>query len=87
MNILKHWMTLATAAEQKTLAKHAKTSRAYLHHLANGERDASADMAGKLEEASKKMRKASKYRLPILNRSELCLACSQCPYARKCVGK
>lgn len=77
-------MKLATTAEQTQLADSAFTTRSYLYGLASGNRKASAQMAGDIEEASKILRKSSKQRLPLLHRKDLCIACSLCPYANKC---
>jgi hypothetical protein len=85
VNTLKDWQTWATAQEQEQLASAAGTSPAYLfHQLANGHRQVSASLAGKLEAASRIMHETSSGRLPVLTRMELCEACAECPYAKAC---
>lgn len=87
MNVrMKDWMEAATAEEQKALALQAGTSRRYLYRLAEGVRVASADLAGSIEQAAEPMRKVSKGRLPRLLRTDLCPACSVCPFAKKCLN-
>lgn len=82
MKNIKVWMKLATTVEQFELAKLADTSRVYLYHLANGKRQASATMAARIELASVVMRRKSKNRLPLLKRTNLCVACGKCPFAK-----
>lgn len=82
------WMEAATTHEQIMLAAAAETSRAYLYRLASGARTASAELAGRLEEAAADLRAVSKGRLPVLTRGDLCPACAGCPYFQKCtIGK
>lgn len=80
MTPLKHWMTIATTAEQTKLAKLAKTSRGYLYQLSNGHRDASAELAGRLQRAALQLKQANPA-LPVLHRIDLCAACGRCEYA------
>lgn len=87
MSKLKDWETWATAAEQKALVRAAGTSHAHLfRQLANGHRSASAGLAGKIEAAAEKLRRASDGRLPQLTRADLCPACAECPYMKACAG-
>lgn len=83
---LKKWMRLATTYEQTELAKKARTSREYLYQLSNNVREASPEIAGRIEAAAKKLRKASKGRLPELTRVDMSSVCAGCPYALKCRG-
>lgn len=85
-NAMKIWMENATTAEQKEMAGMVGSSRGYLYHIAGGFRQASAELAAKIEEASKEMSKRTKGRLPIMYRTDLATACSQCQFARKCIG-
>lgn len=87
LRALKNWMKLATTYEQTELAKGARTSREYLYQLGNGVREAGPETAGRIEAAAKKLRRASKGRLPELTRADLSSVCGQCPYAIKCKGK
>ena len=84
---LKIFMRAATAAEQELLAKEIGTSVGMLRQYAGGHREMSADRAGRLEEATAKMHKASKGRLPKIVRTDVCAACRQCQYAAKCLGE
>ena len=87
MSKLKDWQTWATAAEQKTLARAAGTSHAYLfNQVADGHRSVSAGLAGKIETAAEKLHRASDGRLPQLTRADLCPACAECSYAKACIG-
>jgi transcriptional regulator with XRE-family HTH domain len=52
MNQLYYWMKAATPKQQALLAKKAKTSVAYLRQLAYGHRNASMDMALRIEQAT-----------------------------------
>lgn len=80
---LKNWMSKASPPEQEDLAKRLGASRPYLYQISGGFSKVSAARAGELEEASRDMHRASKGRLPVLLRSELCSACAGCPYAKK----
>lgn len=82
---LKNWMTLATSGEQAELASLAGTSRAQLYQLTSEERTASADLASHIANASKALKKINK-KLPLLRRSELCPACAECEFAKRCGG-
>jgi len=83
---IKAWMSAATPGEQELLAQKAGTSKGQLYQLAGGHRQASADMAGRIESATLEMAKASKGRLPVVYRTDVCEACRQCSYAAKCLG-
>lgn len=84
---IKAWMSAATVAEQETLASAVGTTRGMLYQYAAGNRDCSADRAGKIEAATAVMHKASKGRLPKIVRTDLCEACRACQYAAKCLGE
>lgn len=83
---IKAWMAAATADEQHLLASKIGTTRGQLYQLAGGHRQASADMAGRIESATTEMAKASKGRLPVVYRTDVCQACRECQYAAKCLG-
>ena len=83
---IKAWMSAATAEEQILLASKVGTTRGQLYQLAGGHRQASADMAGRIESATADMAKASKGRLPRVYRTDVCEACRACQYAAKCLG-
>lgn len=84
---MRSWMDAATPDEQLLLAERAATTRAHLYQLAGGHRQASADLAGRIEAATTQMSKASKGRLPAVVRTDICSACRACPYAAKCLGQ
>lgn len=84
---MKAWMSAATPDEQHLLANRVGTTRGMLYQLAGGHRQASADMAGRIEAAASAMHKASKGRLPAIVRTDICAACRSCQYAAKCLGE
>lgn len=84
---MKAWMSAATADEQNLLAARVGTTRGMLYQWSGGHRQASADMAGRIEAATATMHKASKGRLPAIVRTDLCEACRACQYAAKCLGE
>lgn len=87
ISIMKAWMQAATADEQIALAERIGSSRGMLYQYAGGHRQASADMAGRIEDATAAMHKASKGRLPKVVRTDVCAACRSCQYAAKCLGE
>lgn len=84
---LRDWVATATTTEQELLAGAAGITREYLYQLSAGKRNASASMAGRLEEAAKALRRKSKGRLPELTRADLAAACAECPYAKRCLKR
>lgn len=82
MTPLQTFLAEATAAEQQRLAEAAGTSRAHLRHLNTGKRHASADLASRIERASKRLHKQSAGRLPLIPRTSLCAACMACEFAK-----
>lgn len=84
---LKTFMKAATADELALLADKVGTSVGMLRQYAGGHREMSAERAGRLEDATAKMHKASKGRLPKIVRTDVCAACRSCQYAAKCLGE
>lgn len=84
---MKAWMSAATRPEQELLADSAGTTVGMLYQLSGGYRQASADLAGRLEAAAAVMHKQSKGRLPTLVRTDMCNACRACPYAQRVLGE
>lgn len=84
---MRVWMRAATPDERSTMARRAGTSVGMLNQLAGGHRQASADMAGRIERVAAEMHRASKGRLPAVVRTDLCEACRACQYAAKCLGE
>lgn len=83
---MKAWMAAATVQEQEQLALTVGTTRGNLYQYAGGFRNASAERAGAIERATAQMHKDSKGRLPRVYRTDLAKACSECPFAKKCIG-
>lgn len=84
---MKNWMMAATKQEQELLAEKVGTSVGMLRQYSGGHRHASAETAGRIEEATAVMHKASKGRLPKVVRTDICGACRKCPYAQKALGE
>lgn len=89
MNIItpmRNWMASATVDEQELLASRIGSSRGTLYQMAGGHRQASAERAQAIERETRLMAKASKGRLPVVYRTDLCEACRGCDFAAKCLG-
>lgn len=83
---VKAWMLASTSVERDLLAEKVGTTIGQLYQLSGGHRQASAEMAGRIESATEVMHKHSKGRLPRVYRTDLCDACRSCQYASKCLG-
>lgn len=86
MTTMKLWMRLASTAQQEDLAQRAGTSRAYLYHLAGGFREASPELAQRIEQASFAMHRETRRKLPKVYRTDLNSGCKACEYAARCLG-
>lgn len=84
-NPIKLWMRAASAQEQDQMAALAGTTRSMLYQYAGGFRETSSERAVQIEQATQQMAKANKS-LPVIYRTDLSSACSQCHFARKCLG-
>lgn len=84
---MRAWMAAATVPEQELLAEKVGTTRGMLYQLSGGFRQASAEMAGKIESATAEMSRLTRGRLPKVVRTDMCGACRQCPYAQKVLGE
>jgi len=84
---MRRWMAAATVDEQELLAQRVGTSRGMLYQMAGGHRNASAERAQAIERETKLMAKASKGRLPVVYRTDLCEACRMCDFAHRCLGE
>ncbi len=80
----KIWLDNATGDEIDALAVAANTSSAYIRHIALGRRDASADMAARIEEGTKKIQREG---LASVSRGDLSEACNECPHFKACKSK
>ena len=88
---LKAWLRAATKPEREHLAAAAKTSVAYLNHLAADKskpyhREPEPALAAAIERATKRMARASEGRLPVVYRTDLVAACRECEFAKRCLG-
>lgn len=83
---LKNWLIRATADEIRKLADIADTSVAYLHHVATGRRNASPELAGKIEEGVLMLR-LERPALPDLSRGDISKTCGECPFYKHCKEK
>lgn len=86
MNVLAAWWQEATAEEKRSLAQLAGTTVESLHQMAgayrtDGELRITADVARRIEAATKKLQRKG---LKMLRREDMSPACSQCEFARKC---
>ena len=82
VNKLLEWLNRATPQDKKILAERADSSVASIRLAAKGYRkegalDLTAEFAGRLEVASSGQ----------LRREDLCKACAECPYQKKCNSK
>lgn len=84
---MRNWMAAATVDEQELLAQRIGTSRGMLYQMAGGHRNASAERAQAIERETRLMAKASKGRLPVVYRTDLCEACRSCDFAQRCLGE
>ena len=84
INVFRVWMKNATVDEINELATRAEVSVTYLYMLASGKRQASADVAARIEAAACFIREVQGAAVPVLDRGDLCQACADCPYFQKC---
>ena len=84
MTAFKNWIDNATQSEIDKLAVLASTSPAYLRHIATGRREASAEMAGRIEKGTATI---SREGLPAVKRGDLSDACKSCPYYKNGCGE
>lgn len=85
MSALKAWMYAAGPEQQHELARRAGTSRQHLYQLAGGFRQASAELAAKIERGTAELHKESRGVLPRVYRTDLNAACRDCEYAQRCL--
>jgi hypothetical protein len=79
-NELTKWLKLATPNQQILLAKLAKTSRAYLHHIATRRKRSGPETADAIALAS---HNPAFKGLPLLRKEYISPACARCEYAKK----
>lgn len=85
MNALTEWMRRADSTQQKDLADRVGTSKAYLYQVSGGFRNASPELAAKIEEATEAM--SNEANLPRVYRTDICGACSKCRFAHELLGE
>lgn len=81
MKTIGNWFKETTVRQQEALAKLASTTRGALLQIRYGHREASANMAARLERAALRMI-GKGYAVSPLPREEVCTACAECPYAK-----
>lgn len=87
MNLkFREWMTAATTAEKAELAAAVDTSAVYLYQLSSGHREASPELARRIEIKTKAMSRRTKGRLATVWRVQMSTPCSQCEFARTCMA-
>jgi len=85
MNVLREWLNAATEWEVDKLCLEAKTTKGTLQQHAgeyrHGKLEMSAELAGRLAEASHRMEREG---LPALRRVDMSSTCRDCGYAQTC---
>ena len=80
----KQWMAGSTPGEKKELAIKAKTSLSLLYQLDYGTRNASADLAGRIEQGVKSINRRKRHTpLPEVLRGDLCETCAKCKFYKE----
>lgn len=78
---LKTFKTAATKDERAELAKAVGTSEDYLFHHLGKHREFPLDKAIAVEEATRGIATRNGGITPVVQRTNLCLACGSCPHA------
>ena len=76
-NKLRLWLDLATTEQRAALLAQLGASASNVRQVADGHRDVSAAMAGRIADAT-----ATVTGMAALTRADLCAACAGCPHAR-----
>lgn len=79
---LKQWFKQASKEQKQELACIAGTSVGHLYQISSGNRIASTELAGRIEQASGTLHRV--HGLPRLYRYDLSPSCAVCPYAKRC---
>lgn len=81
----KEWMAASSVAEKKELAIKARTSLNMLYQLGSENRNASSDLAGKIESGIASINRRKRHTpLPDVRRGDLSVACSKCRFYKEC---
>jgi len=88
-NTLKEWLHLSTQEQKELLAKLATTSVPSLRLASQGYRtegavNLTAEFAARIANAAAQIPDKT---LPVIKVEELCKACHDCPYQKKCNSK
>jgi len=77
-------MADSTTAEKWEVANHAEVSRQHLYDLAAERRNASAELAGRIETAIRAVnRRKREQPLPVVGRGDISSACANCSFYKK----
>jgi hypothetical protein len=77
-------MADSTSAEKNDLAALSGASLSHLYDLGTGRRNASSDLAGRIEIAIRAINKRRREQpLPIVRRGDIAEACANCPFYKK----
>ena len=80
----KQWMKDSTIEEKKELAIKARTSLSLLYQLDYGTRNASADLAGRIEQGVKSINRRKRHTpLPEVMKGDLCETCAKCRFYKE----
>lgn len=79
---LRLWLALASPSEKRTLVKRTGSSLQAIRNVANGHNKASADWAARIENATRAANRRNPV-LHIIERHEICAACSRCPFTQQ----
>lgn len=81
LNQLSAFLAVATARERADMAEVAGVHANQFHTLVAGRRRASADLAARIEHASRILHRVKPH-LPIIQRTDTCETCASCPHAK-----
>lgn len=81
----KSWMKASTSAEKVDVAILADASVQHLYDIAAGRRNASSDLAGRIEKAIGVVNKRKReQKLPAVRRGDISEACAKCSFYVRC---
>jgi hypothetical protein len=85
MNKFKQWMKESTTAEKQAVSIMADASIQHLYDIAADRRNASADLAGRIETAILAVnRRKREQPLPVVGRGDISSACANCSFYKGC---
>jgi len=84
MNKFKQWMADSSRAEKLDVATLAQCSWQHLYDLAADRREASSDLAGRIETAIRAVnRRKREQPLPVVGRGDISSACANCSFYKR----